>query len=140
VFSGGGNGPYYGLRVKEDNPHSIFYLQAVLCHPLIEAMVKTGKTSVFQGGYYSHGKQFIDVLPFRSIDFNDTYEVSVHNQVVQLVKKLTSVTLEKKTATIPHKRRVLERNCVRIKQQIDNLINILYGVSNEEIQMVEELT
>ena len=38
------------------------YLLAVLNHPVSEAFVRT-ETSVFQGGYYSHGKQFIKTLP-----------------------------------------------------------------------------
>jgi type I restriction-modification system DNA methylase subunit len=140
VFSGGGNGPYYGLRIKVGNQHSIFYIQAILCHPVIEAMVKTGKTSKFQGGYYSHGKQFIDILPFRNIDFNNEEEVKVHNQIVTLVQRLIDKTQEKNSATTPHTRTLSERSCIRLKRQIDKFINNLYGIDDKTVTIIEELT
>lgn len=62
IITGGGNGPYYMIRAKDDAPVSTLYLLAVLNHPLCEAMVRMN-TSVFRGGYYSHGKQFIKDLP-----------------------------------------------------------------------------
>ena len=55
VVTGGGNGPYYMIRSHPDSGISDYYLLAVLHHPLTEAMVKSN-TSVFGGGYYSHGE------------------------------------------------------------------------------------
>lgn len=62
MFTGGGNGPYYGLRPAEGSPFSLPFILAILCHPLSEAMIRT-RTSVFRGGYYSHGKQFLERIP-----------------------------------------------------------------------------
>lgn len=59
--TGGGNGPYYLLR-SEDSSVSNLALLAILNHPLSEAVVRS-RTSVFRGGYYSHGKQFIQGIP-----------------------------------------------------------------------------
>ncbi|MCC0563796.1 Eco57I restriction-modification methylase domain-containing protein [Brevibacillus borstelensis] len=140
VFSGGGNGPYYGLRVKVGNPHSIHYVQAILCNPVIEAMLKTGKTSKFQGGYYSHGKQFVDVLPFRAINFNDPNEVDIHEKIIDLVQQLMSMMQAKDSTIIPHERKVIERNCNRLKAEIDSLVNFLYGITQEKMTIIEELT
>ena len=60
--TGGGNGPYYLIRARPEAGLSNHYLLAVLNHRLSEAFVRTN-TSVFRGGYYSHGKQFIKTLP-----------------------------------------------------------------------------
>ena len=62
IMTGGGNGPYGLIRPLGGAPETIFFLLAVLHHPLCEAMVRT-HTSAFRGGYYSHGKQFIKGLP-----------------------------------------------------------------------------
>ena len=62
LVTGGGNGPYYLIRARPSAGVSTHFLLAVLNHPLSEALVRTN-TSVFRGGYYSHGKQFIDGLP-----------------------------------------------------------------------------
>jgi hypothetical protein len=62
IFTGGGNGPYYGLRPLP-KPNSRFTsLQAVLSHPVIEAMVRA--IAALSGAVIvSHGKQFIKDLP-----------------------------------------------------------------------------
>ena len=62
VVTGGGNGPYYMIRPRRGVDETSYFLLAVLHHPLSEAMVRM-HTSTFRGGYYSHGKQFIDHLP-----------------------------------------------------------------------------
>lgn len=49
MFTGGGNGPYYGLELKEDVPEAIEYVQAALSYWFTEALVRF-KTSVFRGG------------------------------------------------------------------------------------------
>ena len=35
VFTGGGNGPFYGLQMKQNAQESIFYVQAILNHWLM---------------------------------------------------------------------------------------------------------
>lgn len=62
MVTGGGNGPYYMIRPCAGSAVTNLYLLAVLNHPLSEAFVRTN-TSTFRGGYYSHGKQFIENLP-----------------------------------------------------------------------------
>lgn len=68
LFTGGGNGPYYGLLNKSN--YSLLYFLGILSHPVIESMVKSG-ASEFRGSYYSHGKQFIEKLPIKKIDFTN---------------------------------------------------------------------
>jgi len=41
-------------------------LLAILNHPFAEAVVRS-HTSVFGGGYYSHGKQFIEDIPIPTL-------------------------------------------------------------------------
>jgi hypothetical protein len=64
-MTGGGNGPYYLIRPK-DKGLSIEALLGILNHPLSESIVRS-HTSVFRGGYYSHGKQFIRDIPIPAL-------------------------------------------------------------------------
>lgn len=84
VFTGGGNGPFYGIEMKKTTQESIFYIQAILNHWLMELLVKQG-ASVFRGGYYSHGKQFIAKLPIYRIDFSNLEESKTHDTIVAQV-------------------------------------------------------
>ncbi len=138
IFSGGGNGPYYGLRLQTDSPYSIFYIQAILCNPVIEAMIKTGKTSNFKGGYYSHGKQFIECLPFMTIDFNNPQEKRIHDIIANSVKRLSILNSYKQNTKIPHKKQIFERRINNLKNDITKHVNCLYGFDDDMLKIIEE--
>ncbi len=70
-FTGGGNGPYYGVRwLDTNNTHSLHYLQGLLSSKLLDAYLHS-ISSPFRGGYWSYGKRFIEQLPIRTINFAD---------------------------------------------------------------------
>ncbi len=97
-FTGGGNGPFYGLEKKEDARESLFYIQAVLNYWMIEMVVKS-KASKFRGDYYSHGKQFVAQLPIYRINFDDSNEVKIHDAIVDTVKKLMELKNKRDSTT-----------------------------------------
>jgi Eco57I restriction-modification methylase len=62
-FTGGGNGPYYGLRwldAAEKRP--LKFLQAIL-NSAVSNFVIRNVSSPFRGGYWSFGKRFIEQIP-----------------------------------------------------------------------------
>jgi type I restriction-modification system DNA methylase subunit len=138
VFTGGGNGPYYGLRMRHDQQLSLYYIQAILSHPLIELMV-SARASEFRGGYKSHGKQFIQGLPIRTINFDDPAEAKVHDEIVGLVQQLIRTVKDSDGVTLPHELDRLDRQKKRLKRRIDQLIANLYNVSPEDLSRVPEL-
>lgn len=97
VFTGGGNGPFYGIEMKNGTSESIFYIQAVLNHWLMELLVKNS-ASTFRGGYYSHGKQFIAKLPIRRIDFTNESLKTIHDRIVDLVHQIERLNIRKNEA------------------------------------------
>ncbi len=58
-FTGGGNGPYYGVRWITGDVESLHYLQAVLGSHLLDWYLRQ-ISSPFRGGYWSYGKRFIE--------------------------------------------------------------------------------
>jgi len=136
VFTGGGNGPYYGLRPLASTSLSIHYLQAVLSHPVIEAMVRA-RGSSFRGGYKSHGKQFIKDLPIYNIDFSSPTQTAVHNQIVELVKKLITVTESESAVAVPTQRRRFAQQRRLLRQRIEKLVEELYGLDVADLDTVK---
>ena len=62
-FSGGGNGPYYGIRLLSfEVARSLRYLQALLNSHVLDFLLHK-VSSPFRGGYWSYGKRFIEQLP-----------------------------------------------------------------------------
>lgn len=90
MFTGGGNGPYYGLELKDGTPEAIEYVQAALSYWFVEQLVWY-RTSKFRGDFYSHGKQFVEGLPIRRIDFGDASDVALHDKVVSLVRTINEL-------------------------------------------------
>jgi len=135
IFTGGGNGPYYGLRPLPETALSIHYLQAVLAHPVIEAMVQA-IGSPFRGGYWSHGKQFVKDLPIRQIDFTNGDEKAAHDRIVDLVKTLIQATERAATATVPIQRQQAKQQAQRLRQAVERQIGDLYGITKADLVAV----
>lgn len=129
VVTGGGNGPYYLVRPKESSGYSLFYLLAVLCHPLAEAMIRT-RTSVFGGGYYSHGKQFIKVLPMP--EPNETEKKTVED----LVRNIIDLKSEAEKAKTPQARTAKRREVASLHARIEALITEAFGLTEDELKAV----
>ncbi len=135
VFTGGGNGPYYGLRPLPETELSIHYLQAVLSHPVIEAMVRA-IGSVFRGGYRSHGKQFVKDLPIRQIDFTNATEKATHDSIVERVKTLIQATERAATATVPAQHRQADQQAQRLRLLLERQVSDLYGLTETDMVAV----
>jgi len=132
-FTGGGNGPYYALLRKSD--YSLLYILGILSHPLIENKVKAG-ASEFRGEYYSHGKQFIENLPIRKIDFNKPDEVEQYNTIVKTVENLIKTKAKLNEAKYGSVRTVLARKENVLYGQLVQDINHLYQISDDDFETV----
>ena len=131
AFTGGGNGPFYGLEMKSTAQESIFYIQAILNHWFIERLVKS-KASKFRGDYYSHGKQFVKQLPIYKINFDDPAEVAKHQRIVELVQ--TIMQLKERLMAVPNiaQRTVIERSIAAVNNDLNSTIDELYQVESQD--------
>ena len=138
-FTGGGNGPYYGLRYKDpDNPHSIHYLQGILCSKLSDFYLHK-ISSPFRGGYWSYGKRFIEKIPIHTINFNDAIEVSKHDKMVKLVDKMIQLNKKLSETKVPPEKQLIQRQIDATDKMIDSLVYELYGLTDEEIEIVDNV-
>ncbi|NBK77439.1 endonuclease [bacterium D16-76] len=134
VFTGGGNGPFYGIEMKPGTGESIFYVQAVLNHWLMEFLVRKS-ASTFRGGYYSHGRQFVAELPIFRIDFSDEGQKAIHDSIVEQVHLLERLNLRMNEAQNSSTKKALERAIVTAGSSLSDMIDSIYGV--EGMRVVE---
>lgn len=132
LFTGGGNGPYYMIRPQPNSPVSNYYLLAVLNHPLSEAQIRTS-TSIFRGGYYSHGKQFIKDLPV-PVPGKDEQE-----EIENLVKDLIKTSDEICTVRTPSERTLKQRQAANLRNTIEQRIGEVFGLSEDDIEIVHSI-
>jgi len=76
-------------------------------------------------------------LPIRAINFNDPAEKSAHDKIVALVESMLGLHKSLASAQSPHEKERLELQIKSTDGKIDELVYQLYGLSEEEIRIVE---
>ncbi len=130
MFTGGGNGPYYGLELKDDTPEAIEYVQAALSYWLTETLVRC-KTSVFRGDYYAHGKQFVVELPIRRIDFGNPSDVVLYEKVVVTVRTLNELVAKRASSGNRSDAALYSRSIAVAESNLKAAMDRLYDVTPE---------
>ena len=79
-------------------------------------------------------------LPIRSIDTTIEGDVARHHGIVELVQRMILLHRQKASIVTPHEQTALQRQIDATDREIDQLVYELYGLTNEEIRIVEEAT
>lgn len=77
-------------------------------------------------------------LPIRTIDFDDPADRARHDRMVNLVDQMLALHRELPAATTDHEQNLIRRRIDATDRQIDALVYELYGLTPEEIAVVEE--
>lgn len=80
---------------------------------------------------------FLSQLPIRTINFDDPADRAHHDRVVELVERMLELHRQLAAEQHPQARAVLQRRVEATDQEIDVLVYELYGLSDEEIRIVE---
>lgn len=106
--------------------YSLEFIMALLNQPLAEFfMHKRG--SPFRGGYFSRGSAVIADLPVPKLDFNNTSQHRLHQEVTNNTKKIISIEKQISTAIGRSKDRLLDLKKQLIAEN-QNLFNKLWGM------------
>ena len=90
----------------------------------------------FRGGWITCTKQYFGQLPIRTIDFDNPDDVQMHNEMSALVDEM--LDLHRQLAGLSLiKRGVIEALIERTDREIDELVYRLYGLTDNEIAIVE---
>jgi adenine-specific DNA methylase len=97
-------------------------------------------SNVFRGGWITCTKQYVGQLPIRRIDFTNPAEKAAHDGIVKLVEEMLALQKERQSLN-PGKHfdeiRDVERKIARVDEEIDQRVYQLYGLTDEEIRIVE---
>ncbi|MDQ3302847.1 MAG: Eco57I restriction-modification methylase domain-containing protein [Actinomycetota bacterium] len=125
----------YGVTLNESSG-SLTFLCGLLNSRLLDFYLKQVSTN-FHGGYFAANKQYIEQLPIRTIDFSDAEEVALHERMVGLVERMLALHERLAEAKIERERTVIGHQISATDRQIDRLVYELYGLTEEEIAIVE---
>jgi hypothetical protein len=116
---------------------SLFYVLGVMNSRLLtwyyhilnpevgEALAEVKKTNVAR-------------LPIRPINFFDPTDKACHDRMVEMVEQMLSLNKQLASAKTDHDKTILQRQIGSTDQQIDRLVYELYGLTEEEIKIIDQ--
>ncbi|MBN1128791.1 MAG: Eco57I restriction-modification methylase domain-containing protein [Chitinispirillaceae bacterium] len=90
-------------------------------------------SSTYRGGYLRFIFQYIEQLPICAKDSDN----SRNNKMVELVSSMLDLHKNHPLARTPHEKSLLQRRIDSTDRKIDELVYELYGLTEEEIKIVE---
>ena len=112
------------------------YLLGILNSSVIHFIIKWIIPEL-RGGFYTLGRIYLETFPIPTIDTTNSSSVANHERMVSLVDQMLSLRRQLKEARTPHEQTGLQRQIEATDGQIDALVYELYGLTEEEIRIVE---
>jgi TaqI-like C-terminal specificity domain len=121
------------LKTRGESPS---YLLGLICSRLLGSFFNTTLGDRKQTFPKIKGDQ-IAQLPIRPIDFTNPADVEKHDRMVSLVDKMLALVPKRRAEANPQAAAQLDAQIVASDRQIDRLVYDLYGLTEEEIALVE---
>ena len=124
------------LILKADSKYDIKFILALLNSRLInwyylKRFTNESKLTV------NISKEYLSQIPIKKIDFTDKNLKLIYENIVTLSNKLVDSFREVKKSSTPQEKQILQRQIEAADKQIDRLVYELYGLTEEEIKIVE---
>jgi len=126
----------YGITLRPDVREAPRYVLGLLNSRVLDFYLKSISTTL-RGGFFRYFTQFVERLPIRRIDFSDPADQARHDRMVALVEQMLKLHQDLAAAKTAHDKTLLQRQIEATDKQIDQLVYELYGLTEEEIKIVE---
>lgn len=124
------------LLLKQNIKYGIKYILAILNSKLLKFYYISRFTNK-SGLTVNISKTFLDKLPIRKINFNSPNELRYHNIIENLANDMIVLKNNLTTTFLPQEKESLQRQIDATDREIDRLVYELYGLTEEEIKIVE---
>jgi len=117
---------------RQESPYDLFYLMGILNSATLNHWYRKSIIDV--------SIRVVDLgrVPIRALDFSDRREKGLHDRMLQLVERILTLQQRRARARLAAEQRVIQREIDATDRQIDELVYELYGLTDDEIAIVEE--
>jgi hypothetical protein len=126
----------YNIQLREDCKLSPAYLLGLMNSTLI-SFVATRRFTAYKKLFPQFNQSTVEQLPIRTINFTDPADVARHDRMVQLVEAMLALHRHKAAARTQAEQDLYQRQIEVTDRQIDALVYELYGLTADEIAIVE---
>ena len=95
--------------------------------PFISNLIEESSV-YYEGGYYSAGKQYLEKIPIRKIDFNLVEEINIYDTILNTIEELEAFSESLKKTSSASKKINIERQIAFKEKKLNSLIETLYGI------------
>lgn len=132
LISSGGTAGYCMITLSNNCLYSIYYIQALLNSKYLEWYCSL-IGEVFRGGYIARGTKILKKLPIRVIDFNNTEDRSLHNEISQKQEKLIQLQGQIDNCENDERKIIpLKRKFDSLKKELEDLLCQLYKLGKAD--------
>ena len=124
----------FSITVSKESGLSPNYVLGLLNSTLLFWRLRS-ISNVFRGGWITCTKQYVETLPIHTVNFSDSSEKAMHEKMVSLVERM--LELQKQNPRTPQEQEMVKREIESTDKAIDKLVYELYGLTDEEIKIVE---
>jgi type I restriction-modification system DNA methylase subunit len=90
-----------------------------------------------KGGRLLQQKIYIDQIPIRTVDLGKAEDKKIHDDLVALVNNMLDLHEQVQMASFDSEKEPIQRQIAATDKKIDGLVYKLYGLTQEEIKIVE---
>jgi hypothetical protein len=124
------------IILKDDTPYNTKYVLGLINSKLMNWFYKNKFTNE-STLTVNLSKEYLSQLPIRTINPADPADVARHDRMVALVTQMLDLNKRLQVATLDHEKTLLKRQIEAADAAIDKLVYELYGLTDEEIKIVE---
>ena len=125
LIASGGTAGYCAIKLKQDCPYSLEYIQAWMSNPYTERILQT-MGSDFENGFTARGTFTLSKVPFIELDFNDEKQSALYNSVVNYSREIYDINNQLNGIIDKHTTGVLSNKKNRLITEIEKLISRVY--------------
>lgn len=132
-----GNTKTFSLVLSDNQKIDYKYLLGILNSKLMNfyhKLISVPKA----GGFFEYKTQFLSIYPIRIIDFNNSKEKTIHDDLVRKVDKMLKLQEKYHSTRLEQDKKLYKTQIDFLDKQIDSLVYKLYELTEEEIKVVEE--
>lgn len=125
------------VNPSSDTTVSVKYLTAVLNSRLISFLYPFVSNKLVAQAFPRLSVGDVKRLPIAAPDLKQPNQKRLHDRLVELAEKMIVLVPKLRTAKSDHERQTLQNAVTATDQQIDALVYELYGLTEDEIKIVE---
>lgn len=133
-MTGGGSGPFYGIRVKPGNGDLLFWLG--LLNSSLFGRIIAAQITPMRGGYIKYSRQYIERAPVPVIDLTKRPTRNLHDRVVTGVKQILQLQQQIGRSKMAYETTGIARQISSAAAGIDSNVFELYGLTASEVSVL----